>query len=376
VTTIILSANTDWYLYNFRLSLAKTIRENGAQILLASPSGPYVEKLQQEGFEWRQLRISRRGLNPLMELLTLNNYRNLYRMEAPDLVHHFTIKPVIFGALAARAVGIPNVVNSITGLGYLYVNPSRLVHFVRGMIKPFYRFALSASGSRTIFQNFRDRDLFVRQGLVAIERSLVIPGSGVDPDRFKPSPEPEGEPVILMASRMLWDKGVMELVEAGRLLKKRGFAGRILLAGEPDVGYPASVSETQLHKWTEEGIIKWLGMCDDIADLMSRVHIVVLPSYGEGLPRVLLEAGASGKAVIATDVPGCSDIIRNGFNGLLVPPKNPTALAEAILQLADDFELRTRMGRAGRAFVLEKYTNEKINLMTIEVYEELLGNKL
>lgn len=376
MTTILLSANTDWYLYNFRLALAQAIRESGAQILLASPPGPYVEKLKHEGFPWRRLRISRRGWNPLMELFTIYNFISLYRREKPDLVHHFTIKPVLYGSLAARVAHIPAMVNSITGLGYLYVNPSKLAATAQVLVKPMYRIALSKPGARVIFQNLRDRDFFVQQGLVKDNQTLVIPGSGVDPDRFRPGLEPAGEPVILMASRMLWDKGVGELVEAARLLRERGFSGKVILAGAPDAGYPASVTEAQLSHWTKEGVVQWVGHCDDVAALMAKAHIVTLPSYGEGLPRVLLEAGAAGKPVVATDVPGCRDIIRDGVNGLLVPPKDPIALANALHRLVQDPELRIRMGEAGRKAVLDKFTSEMVNHETLLVYRELLRDGL
>ena len=374
MTTIILSANTDWYLYNFRLALAQAIRERGAQVVLASPSGTYVEKLEREGFAWRHLRISRRGWNPVVELLTIYDFTRLYRKEKPDLVHHFTIKPVLYGSLAARIAHVPAVVNSITGLGYLYVNPGKLAVVGKACIKPVYHIALSKPGSRVIFQNFRDRDFFLEQDLVKDKQALIIPGSGVDPDRFRPSPEPAGEPVILMASRMLWDKGVRELVEAARLLKERGFSGEVILAGAPDAGYPASVTEAQLNDWTKEGVVRWVGHSEDMAGLLARAHIVVLPSYGEGLPRVLLEAGAAGKPVVTTDIPGCRDIIQDGVNGLLVPPKDPIALASALHRLVQDPELRSRMGEAGRFAVLEKFTNEKVNHETLQVYSELLSN--
>jgi len=369
---IILSANTDWYIYNFRLSLAKAIKQAGAEILLISPPGSYASRIREQGFDWKPLNISRRSMNPLQELATLLAYLALYRRERPSLVHHFTIKPVLYGSLAARILNVPAVVNSVTGLGYVFVNPGRSAALLRILVKPFYRIALSAHHSRVIFQNQRDRDLFVGQELVSTDRTLIIPGSGVDPNQFKPRLEPLGGPVILMASRMLWDKGVGELVEAARLLHQRGIAGKIVLVGGTDEGNPASVSSSQLRKWQDEGIIEWLGHRDDMPGIMASAHIVVLPSYGEGLPKVLIEAGAAGKPVVATDVQGCRDIIQHGVNGLLVPPKNAVALAEALDQLIDDAELREKMGVEARKLILESYTNDHINRQTLELYRKMI----
>lgn len=369
---IILSANTDWYIYNFRLSLAKAIKQAGAEILLISPPGSYASRISEQGFDWKPLNISRRSMNPLQELATLLAYLALYRREQPSLVHHFTIKPVLYGSLAARILNVPAVVNSVTGLGYVFVNPGRFAALLRILVKPFYRIALSAHHSRVIFQNQRDRDLFVGQELVSTDRTLIIPGSGVDPNQFKPRLELLGEPVILMASRMLWDKGVGELVEAARLLRQRGIAGKIVLVGGTDEGNPASVSSSQLRKWQDEGIIEWLGHRDDMPGIMASAHIVVLPSYGEGLPKVLIEAGAAGKPVVATDVQGCRDIIQHGVNGLLVPPKNAVALAEALNRLIDDAELREKMGVEARKLILESYTNDHINRQTLELYRKMI----
>lgn len=372
MTRIILSANTDWYLYNFRSALARVIQETGADVLLTSPYGSYVRRIREEGFRWCEIKISRRGMNPFVEGISLLTYLSLYRRERPDLVHHFTIKPVIYGSLAARILGVPAVVNSITGLGYLFVNPGKFAALLRIMAKPFYRIALSTPHSRVIFQNQRDRDLFVGQELVSTDRTLIIPGSGVDPGQFKPSIEPPGKPVVLMASRMLWDKGVGELVEAARLLRQRSIVGKIVLVGGTDEGNPASVSSSQLRKWQDESIIEWLGHRDDMPGIMASAHIVVLPSYGEGLPKVLIEAGAAGKPVVATDVQGCRDIIQHGVNGLLVPPKNAVALAEALNQLIDDAELREKMGVEARKLILESYTNDHINRQTLELYRKMI----
>ncbi len=371
MTKVVLSANTDWYLYNFRLALAQAIRDAGASVLLLSPSGPYVEKLEKEGFRWKPLKMSRRGLNPFAEFATLLNFISHYRSEQPDLVHHFTIKPVLYGSLAARILGIPAVVNAVTGLGYIFVNPGRLAAFLRVLVKPFYRIALPSRQSKVVFQNQRDRDVFVHEGLVPADRAVIIAGSGVDPDRFKPGLEAPGDPVILLASRMLWDKGIAELIEAVGKLRLRGLAFKTVLVGGVDEGYPASVPEEYLKAWQEEGIIEWLGHQDDMPRIMANAHIVVLPSYGEGLPRVLIEACAAGKAVVTTDVPGCRDIIEHGVNGLLVQPRDALALADALGQLVLDEQMRKDMGKAGRKIMLERYTSDHINRLTFDVYQEI-----
>jgi len=373
---IILSANTDWYLYNFRLALAREIVKRGASLLLVSPPGPYAQRILAEGLRWQPLKIARRSINPLVDFLVLLRFITLYCHEKPDLVHHFTIKPIIYGSLAARILGVPAVVNSVTGLGYLFVNPSNLATALQVLIRPIYRTALSGINSRVIFQNASDQKLFIREHLVKVENTVLISGSGVNADVYKPSPEPNTEPMILMASRMLWDKGVREIVEAARILQKKGFIARFVLVGDSDRGNPAAVSEDQLQAWHEEGIIEWWGHRDDMPEVMAQSHIVVLPSYGEGLPRVLLEAGAAGKPVVTTDVPGCRDIIQDGVNGILVPPKDPLALTEAISRLVIDTKLRMQMGAAGRSLVVRGYTTDHINQKTFEVYRELVDSKL
>ena len=372
VTKVILSANTDWYLYNFRLSLSKAIRSSGVDLLLASPLGPYVSRIKEEGLRWRELPMSRRGFAPSGEMAALLRFFALYSSERPDLVHHFTIKPVLYGSLAARWARILAVVNSITGLGYVFVNPGKPAALLRPVVRRLYRSALAGSRVRVIFQNARQREQFLREGLADAERSVVIPGSGVDPERYRPRPEPSGEPVVLMAGRMLWDKGIGELVAAARLLRQQGVQVRFVLVGAVDDGNPASVPEKQLCAWQEEGVVRWLGHQDDMPEVLGKCHIVALPSYGEGIPKALIEAAAAGKPIVATDVAGCRDVVQDGVNGLLVAPRDVEQLAGAIRRLASDASLRGRMGEAGRARVLKEFADEHINRETLWVYRELL----
>ena len=373
---IILSANTDWYLFNFRLALARNIREEGADVLMLSPPGPYVEKIREEGFQWTRIDIARENVDPLEDFRTLLSFLHLYRRERPDLVHNFTVKPVIYGSIAGRLAGVHATVSSVTGLGYPFVNPGRRAAVLRMLVLPLYRIALTAPNSNVVFHNAADKEFFVKRRVVSEEAALVIEGSGVDPEEFKPGPEPTGQPVVLMASRMLWDKGVAEIIQAARILKARGVSASIILAGDPDSGYPASVPEIELRAWNQEGIVEWIGRRDDMPELMRQAHIVVLPSYGEGLPRVLLEASASGKAVVATDIPGCRAVVRPGVTGLLVPARDPHALADALENLIVDVELRRRMGKAGREMVEERFTQSLINKRIISIYGELLGGDL
>ena len=362
---IILSANTDWYLFNFRLALARNIREEGADVLMLSPPGPYVEKIREEGFQWTRIDIARENVDPLEDFRTLLSFLHLYRRERPDLVHNFTVKPVIYGSIAGRLAGVHATVSSVTGLGYPFVNPGRRAAALRMLVLPLYRIAFTAPNSKVVFHNAADKEFFVKRRVVSEEIAFVIEGSGVDPEEFKPGPEPAGQPVVLMASRMLWDKGVAEIIQAARILKARGVSASIILAGEPDSGYPASVPEIELRAWNQEGIVEWIGRRDDMPELMRQAHIVVLPSYGEGLPRVLLEASASGRAVV-----------RRGVTGLLVPARDPHALADALENLIVDVELRRRMGKAGREMVEERFTQSQINKQIISIYRELLGNDL
>jgi glycosyltransferase involved in cell wall biosynthesis len=362
---IILFANTDWYLYNFRLPLAKALRARGADVTLLSPPGEYAARLQAEGFRWLAFPLNRKGMNPLAELVTILRLRRLYRRERPDLVHHFTVKPVLYGSLAARLAGIPAVVNSITGLGYLFLGGGTRRRLLRTLARMLYR--VSLGGTRVIFQNEDDRRAFLDLRLVRPEQADLVPGSGVDVTRFVPAPEPAGTPVVLLAARLLWDKGVGEFVEAARRLTVRA---RFVLAGDPDADNPAAVPPEQLRAWQEEGVVEWQGWQDDMPAVLAGASVFCLPSYREGLSKTLAEAAACGRAIVTTDVPGCRDVVAHGVNGLLVPPRNADALAEAIAALLADPSLRRKMGAAGRRIAEEHFSIEHVVGATLAVYRQ------
>jgi glycosyltransferase involved in cell wall biosynthesis len=371
MSKILISANTDWFLFNFRTALARSLQDSGFDVLLVSPPGEYAPKLSQEGFRWVRWDVGRKTTNPLKELRSLASLFRLYRQEAPDIVHHHTIKPVLYGSLAARLSRVPLVVNSITGRGYVYTSKELKARLLKGFVDLFYKFVLGDHRSAVIFENQVDHQYFIDAGFLPAQRAWVIEGVGVDPEKFPSTPEPDGVPVVLMPGRMLWDKGVGVLVEAARLVKSQVEA-RVVLVGQPDQGNPASISEDVLETWQAEGVVEWWGWRADMPPVYQQSHIVVLPTmYGEGVPTTLIEGAASGRPLVATDTPGCLPVVKHTQNGFLVPPDDPGALAQVLLKLISDPGLRKKMGRASREIFLEKFTHAKINAATLGVYEHL-----
>ncbi len=367
-------ANTDWYLYQFRLSLARAIQERGWEAVLVSPAGPYVRHLTGAGFPWLPLSLDRQGTRPLQELKSFLRLSAIYRQAQPDLVHHFTIKPVLYGTLAARRIGGAGVVNSITGLGYVFLARRGRGAVLRAFVRPFYRFALSGDRVRVVFEHEGDREYFLSRHLVHEAKTTVIAGVGVDLARFTPSSDPPGPPVVILAARLLWDKGTGDFVEAARQLRPRHPSARFVLVGDPDPGNPSMVPESTVKAWVEEGVVEWWGHRDDMPAVLAKGHIVTLPSYGEGVPTVLLEASASGRPIVASDTPGCREVVRHRETGLLVPVGEVEALAAAIETLLEDPDLRSRLGLEGRRWVEARFDQQLVNGRTLEIYESLIGS--
>jgi glycosyltransferase involved in cell wall biosynthesis len=368
---ILLFANTDWYLYNFRLALAQSLQAQGHEVILVSPPGLYVDRLQALGFCWVKFNLARRGLNLFSEGATIIRLLFLYRRERPDIVHHFTIKCVLYGSLVARLAGVKSVVNSVTGLGYVFSAEAGPKNWLRSIVMLLYRLALRRT--KVIFQNPDDWKLFIEQGLVQSDNSVVIRGSGVDVDRFSPKPESAGIPIVLFPGRLLWDKGVGEFVSAARALRAKGVSARFVLVGDRDSNNPSSVPLDQIQEWVQKGDIEWWGWRDDMNEVYAQVHLICLPSYyKEGLPKALIEAASSGRPIITTDMPGCREIVREGKNGLLVPPRDPIALARAICLLLGDPLQRQQMGIIGREIAIGEFSKDRIIFQTLAVYNSMV----
>lgn len=373
---VVLFANTDWYLYNFRRSLAHALRDAGFELLLISPPGPYAQKLLELGFRWEPVPMQRRSLNPLRELALVWYLFRLFRREKPTLVHGFTIKCAVYACLAARAARVPSRVSAVAGMGYVFTSQDAKARLLRPVVRAAMRVALDGANARLILQNPDDMAVFVDAGLVDPGRIRLIPGSGVDCTVFSP-PEharPAGSPMrVLLASRLLWDKGVAEFVAAARQLRAQGRAVRFLLAGDPDPGNPAAVTQADLRGWIEDGSVEWLGHVDDMPALFAGVDLVVLPSYREGLPKSLIEAAACGLPLVTTDVPGCREVVTHEVDGLLVPVRDADAIAAAVARMQDDPALAVRLGHAAREKALDQFDERIVLSRTIAVYRELLA---
>jgi glycosyltransferase involved in cell wall biosynthesis len=376
---VLMVAHWDWVLYNFRLPLARALREKGFEVIFVCPYGEYVPKLKEEGFCWIHWAIVRRSLNPVRELIAILHLASIYQREQPQIVHHFTIKPNFYGSIAALLARRDKVINTFTGLGFLF-SEHPLAIGLRSSVLPLAKLAFRASKGWSVFQNRQDLETCLRLRLVLPERVVVIDGSGIDTRKFHPNhdspPDNHEHPtVVLMAARLLWDKGVREFVEAARVLKARGLQVEFWLAGKPDNGNPMCVPEEFLKEWQEEGLINWLGHRDDMPNLLQQVDIAVLPSYHEGVPRFLLEAAACGLPLVATDIEGCRVVVREGVNGFLVPPRNPTALADALERLLQDPSLRRRMGQASRHIAEVEFDERKVLAKWLALYERVLSSE-
>lgn len=317
--------------------------------------------------------VSRRSLNPFKELRTFLQVVRAYRREKPDLVHHFALKPVIYGGLAAQLCGEIPSVNAITGLGHVFTSPTVKMRLLRSLILQCLRWVANRKQTVIIFHNQADRAFLAKAGVVPGEESVLIRGSGVNPIGFSPEPEPNCVPLAMLPSRMLWEKGVGEFVAAAKLLRERSVRARFALVGDPDPqGNPASIPLSQLRAWADSGTVEWWGYRKDMPSVYAQANVVCLPSYAEGLPKVLTEAAACGRALVATDVPGCREVVRHGDNGLLVPVRDPEALANALSILLENPDLRARMGTRGREIALQEFSEALIIRETLELYRRLL----
>lgn len=360
--------NNPNFFLSHRVRIALAAKEAGYDVHVATMPGKSVTQIMELGFTHHEITMSRSGTNPVAELQTLWSIYRLFKKIRPQIVHLVTIKPVLYGGIAARLAKVPAVVYAISGLGFIFTRQKKGVDVLKSLVMALYRFAVGHKHSRVIFQN--DDDCAILRDIRAIrpEQVVMIRGAGVDMQEFQHLPEPDLPIVITMAARLLKDKGVMEFVEAARCDKDKKY--RWQLAGTIDLGNPASLTEQEYQAISH--YVECLGERRDIAQLYAQSHIIVLPSYREGIPKSLLEAAAAGRPIVTTDVPGCRDTIVPGKSGLLVPVKDGQAIFKAVQQLADNAELRASMGKEGRALAEHEFAMPIIIDKHLAVYKGLL----
>lgn len=364
---IAICLNTSWNIYNFRLNLARALKNAGYDVVLVAPYDVYSEKLKDE-FIYHDIYMNNKGTNPKEDIKTLIGFYKLYKTIKPDVVLNYTIKPNIYGNIACGLLGVKTI-NNISGLGTVFIKES----LVTKVVKWLYKYSLKSS-SKVFFQNGDDRDLFVESQLVDFSKCDLLPGSGIDTKKFVPVEYKNEDDTFrfLLIARMLWDKGVGEYIEAAKILKKKYKNVEFQLLGSLDAANNTTISKVQMNIWVDEGLVNYLGVTDDVKEFINKADCVVLPSYREGTPRTLLESASMAKPIVTTNVAGCKEVVDNGINGFLCEVKNAKDLAdkmEMMLKLSENE--RKLMGEAGRAKMIKEF-DEKI------VIDKYLGiiNKL
>ena len=355
---VCLVANYDWVIYNFRLPLVDYLEDQGIRVSLICPPGEYTDRLVAADYRWIPWRLQRRTTAPFQEISSIRHLTQIYRDLNPDAVHHITIKPILYGSIAARSAGVPVVINNFTGLGYLF-SDAFSASLLRLITLPILRWVLPGQRNHTVLLNKSDQQRLGSLHLIDPDQVTIIPGDGVDLDRFQPPDSKKEDPhpfIVIMAARLLWDKGVAEYIEAAQLIKEMGLTVRFWLAGDPDPGNPSSIPDEILAEWRQEGSVKFLGHREDIPEILKQADLAVLPSYHEGLPMFLLEAAATGLPLVASDIPGCNLVVKEGVNGFLVPVKDSQALARVITRLINEPDTCSRMGKQSRILVEKNFS--------------------
>lgn len=366
----------DTYFWRNRLGLACEARDRGFDVVLMAPVSNYRLEIEKEGIRVIPWKLLRRNINPLRECPSFLQVLRVYGRERPDIVQHETLKAIIHGGMATRLTGHIPSVNVICGLGAIFSRSDWKTRVIRSLLLRILCIVFKSQNSQVVFQNDRDRDVLVSAKVVTSAQTHVTPGNGVRVERFTPQPEPEGVPIVLLPGRMLWEKGVSDFVTAARHLRDRKVSARFVLVGAPDPDNPGCIPEEQLLSWEQSGIVEWWRNRSDMPSVYAQSTLVCLPSYyGEGLPNVLAEAGASGRAVVTTNIPGCLQAVTDGENGLVVPVRDPKSLGAAVQRVLEDQDLRRRLGTIGRLRAIQEFSHVRIVKQMLSIYRGLLDDK-
>jgi glycosyltransferase involved in cell wall biosynthesis len=363
----------DWAFASLFLDRAVAAKNAGYEVAVHVRCSEHRTVIERAGLQVIPHNISRSGLNPFRELVSVFQLVQVFRSFRPDVIHLIALKPIVLGSLASVFYPKAKIVNAPVGMGYLFASNDVRARVARPIVKLVLKLTLGRKRSMTIIENSDDRTSLVEGGFLHSNQIVLIRGTGVNLDVFRPTAEPAGSKIVVLIARMLRDKGVFEFVESARMIKRTHPTTLFWLIGDADPGNPASLTTQQLQAWNDEGIVEWLGYRTDVADLLTQVHVVCLPSYREGFGKVFVEAGAALRAVVATDVPGCREAVEHQVNGLLVEPKNSVALATALIEVLDNDELRLRLAKEGRRRAEFEFSSATVNAQTLDVYQQVLG---
>ena len=366
--------NVDWFFVSHRLDIAKQAIKYGYEVHIATGITDMSQLLVESGLKVHPLKLHRSNSGFFSLLQEFIQIYSVIREVSPSIVHLVTIKPVLLGGIASRLTKVPVLVSAVSGLGYIFVSAGIASYLRKKLVLMLYRTAFGHKNQSVIFQNLDDREQLKKVVKNIVSRSLIIPGSGVDLSVYVYSPLPSGIPIVMLASRLLKDKGVYEFVKAAQIVNQSQKIAHFVLVGEPDPLNPSTVTKSELDHWKERGTIELVGWSSAMHDLISSASIVALPSfYGEGLPKILIEAAACGRAVVTTDHPGCRNAIEDGITGLLVPVRDANALAKAIMSLLDNPKRCAEMGRAGRRRAEKLYDENLVVEKHMDIYQGLLS---
>jgi len=362
----------DWSFLSHRLPLARALHKAGAEVSVLCRVQEHQATIEQEGFRLIPLNIERENISPLNALSTIQKLRKIYKTEKPDVIIHVSLFLSFLGTLAGFLSGYRNIVNLITGLGYIFISQSLKAIIVRTIIKICFRIFSIFKSVILVVQNKDDQRVFEKLGYIKEETLSLIIGSGVNMEIYYPCVEAPKHQQVTFVGRILWAKGVKELIEAARILKQKGKLPKIVLVGEPDLGNPQSATQADIDLWSQENLVQFLGRRDDIADIYRDSTIAILPSWREGLPKSLLEAASCGLPMIATDVPGCNELVKHQENGLLVPLRDPIAIASAIETLIENETLRKTYGTNARLRVETELNDQSIAQQTLKAVKSVI----
>ena len=369
---LIITANTGWYIYNFRIDLIKYLKLKKYEIYIICPNDRYSKKLKNMGLNVINWELNRKSLNPFIELLSILHLIKIYIKIKPNIVHHFTLKACIYGSLSASLFSKTKIINSITGLGPLFLSRNKLIRLVYFVFKSLFRYIFNNLSDRVIFQNKYDRKKYLQLNITSSDKSIIIPGSGINTDYFKPYPKEYDikEFKLLFPARIIKEKGIIELIKACKLLWEIKLPIKLFIAGELDYGNRSVLKTKELKKLKNLKNISLLGHVDNMRDLYNKIDVVILPSWREGLSRSLLEAASMEKGIITTNVPGCRDIIEHNKTGLIVNVRSPIEIKDSILNFYKNNFLIKKYGKAAREKVIKYFDIKRINSLTLRAYNE------